>query len=92
MMAPQKKQIQRAQAARRLMLMTGVPSERAFQSMVHLNQLQNCPITHEDIKNALTIYGRDLANIRGKTVRRQPAHIDTDYVKIPAEVLSHKKM
>jgi hypothetical protein len=83
-----KKQIQRAQEARRLMLMMGVPSERAFQSMVHLNQLKNCPITHDDIKVAHTIYGRDLANTRGKMVRRKPERVDTDYVEIPQELLS----
>ncbi len=48
------------------MLMTAVPSERAFQSMVRLNQLKNFPLTHNNVKNALTIYGHDLANTRGK--------------------------
>jgi hypothetical protein len=75
-----KRQIHCTQEARRLMLMTGVPSERAFKNMVCLNQLKNCPITYDNIKNALTIYGRDLANTRGNTVRRQPDHVTTDYV------------
>ncbi len=83
-----KKQIQRAQEARCLMLMTGVPSERAFQSMVRLNQLKNCPITHDDIKVAHKIYGCDLANTRGGTVRHNLEHVDMDYVEIPQELLS----
>jgi hypothetical protein len=73
------------------MLMTGVPSECAFQNMVRLNQLKNCPITYDDIKNALTINGRDLANTRGKTVRRQPDHVTTDYVELPANIFSSNK-
>jgi hypothetical protein len=78
-----KKKIQRAQEACRLMLMMGVPSERAFQSMIRLAQLKNYPITHNDIKVAHTIYGCDLANTRGKTVRHKPECVDTDYVEIP---------
>jgi hypothetical protein len=73
------------------MLMMVVPSERAFQSMVRLNQLKKCPLTHDNVKNALTIYGRDLANTRGKTVRRQPDHVVTDYVEIPADILSFNR-
>ena len=60
-----KKQVQRANEARRIMLMTGVPTARAFESMVPLNQLQDCPITHNDIKTAQAIFGHDLANTRG---------------------------
>ncbi len=82
-----KKQIQRTQEARRLMLMTGVPSERAFQSMVPLNQLKNCPITHDDINVAHMIEGCDLANTRGKMVRHKLERVDMDYVEIPQELL-----
>ncbi len=77
------KQIKRAHEARHLMLMTGVPSERAFLSMVHLNQLRDCPIMHDDIKIAHTIFGPGLTNIRGKTVRQSLKHIETNYVAIP---------
>ncbi len=63
------KQIKQAHEVRLLMLMTGVPSKCAFLSMVCLNQLKDCPITHDDIKIAHTLFGPDLANIRGKTVR-----------------------
>jgi len=64
------------------MLMMGVPSERAFESMVRLNQLQDCPITIDDVKNAHLIWGDDLANKRGKTVRRKPVCVEVDSVEI----------
>ena len=63
-----KKQVQRANEARHIMLMTGVPTERAFEIMVRLNQLQDCPVNIDDVKNAHLIWGNDLANKRGKTV------------------------
>jgi hypothetical protein len=61
-----KKQVQHACEAHRIMLMTGVPTERCFECMVRLNQLQDCPITHEDIKIDHAIYNCNLANTRGK--------------------------
>jgi hypothetical protein len=74
------------------MLMTGVPTEPGFERMVRLNQLQDCPITHKDIKIAHAIYGHDLANTRGKTVWHISDHMETDYVEIPIHLLSfHKK-
>ncbi len=77
------KQIKWAHEACHLMLMTGVPSECAFLSMVHLNQLKDCLIMHDDIKIAHTLFGPDLANIRGKTVRQSPKRVKTNYVEIP---------
>jgi hypothetical protein len=79
----QKKQIEHATAARRLMGMIASPSERDFQGLVRLNLLKDCPITNNDITNAHIIFGPDLANIRGKTVRKKPDHVRTDYVEIP---------
>ena len=63
--------------------MIASPSERDFQGLVRLNLLKDCPITNNDITNAYIIFGPDLANIRGKTVRKKPDHVRTDYVEIP---------
>jgi hypothetical protein len=88
-----KKQIQRAREACCIMLMTGIPTEHGFKCMVRLNQLQDCPITHKDIKIAHAIYGCDLAYTRGKTVWHKPDCVETNYVKIPMDLSSfHKKV
>ena len=83
-----KKQVQCANEARRIMLMTGVPTERAFESMVRLNQLQDCPITIDDVKNAHLIWGPDLANKRGKTVHRKPDRVELDHGGILQSLLA----
>ena len=82
-----KRQIKQAIKARRLMSMIGAPTEREFQGLVRLNHLKDCPINNSDIVNAHTIFGRDLINIRGKTVRRKPKHVQTEYVDIPRGIL-----
>ena len=78
-----KKQVKNAQRACRLMGMVASPSERKFQALIRLNMLKDCPVTNDDILNAHTIFGPDLASIRGKTVRRKPTHVPTTYVNVP---------
>jgi hypothetical protein len=49
--------------------------------------------TMRDIKNTHRIFGPNLANLRGKTMRTKPEHIRADYVKIPQDFMElHKYM
>jgi hypothetical protein len=59
--------------------------------MVHEKLLANCPVTVQDVNNAHHIYGQDLANIRGKTTRRKPEHVQVDYVQIPRDFVKMHK-
>jgi hypothetical protein len=67
--------------------MTAVPTKQAFQSMVRLNQLKDCPISQGNVKNAYAIFAPNLANISGKTVRQRPEYVETDYVEISQQPL-----
>jgi hypothetical protein len=60
-----KRQIKQAIKARRLMSMIGLPSEREYQGLVHLNLLKDCPITNADIIHTNKIVGPDLAKFKG---------------------------
>ena len=86
-----KRQIQQATQARQIMGMIGAPTEHQFQSLVCLNLLKDCPITNADIINAHKIFGPDLANLRGKMVRRKPRHVNTELVDIPQALVDNKK-
>ena len=78
-----RKQIEGAQAARRLMGMIATPSTHDFNALVRLHMIPDCPITTENIKHADTLFGPDLATtIRGKTVQRKLTRVVTDYVDI----------
>ena len=46
----------------------------------------NCPTTKWNIDNANTIFGRDIHTIKGKTVRKQPGPVVSDYVEMPEEI------
>ena len=72
--------------------MVASPSERNFQALVRLNMLKDCPVTNDDILNAHTIFGPDLASIRGETVRRKPTHVLTNYVDVPRNFIQFNQL
>ena len=63
-----KKDINTVKAARKLQGMIGSPSEKGYGGMVSSNKIKNCPIDSTDVSNARSIFGPDLASVRGKKV------------------------
>jgi hypothetical protein len=77
------KEIKRAREARRIQGMIVNPTEREFSGLVREKLLGNCPVTVHNVINAHHMYGHDFANVRGKTTRRKPEHVQVEYVQIP---------
>ena len=71
----------------RAMHLLGFLSERYFENMVRSNMIVNFPVTFSDVKNAKLIFGPDITSLKGKSVRRKPASVVTEYVEIPREIL-----
>ncbi len=67
------------------------PSMPDFNTLVRLNMIPDCPITTDNIKHADTLFGPDLATIRGMTVRRKPTRVVTVYVDIPCAIVDINK-
>ena len=51
----------------------------------------DCLVTFSDVKNAKLIFGPDITSLKGKSVRRKPASVVTDYVEIPREIFKSRK-
>ena len=83
------RQITRAKKARDLYAMVGYPSHRDFINMVKNNMINNCPVTEEDIKNSIKIFGKDIHMLKGKTTRSKPIPVEVDYIKIPKEIMKY---
>jgi hypothetical protein len=66
------KEVNRAKNARMAVAMMGHPTETTLKHMVSKNVIQDCDINSSDHVNANAIFGPDRAELRGKTVRRQP--------------------
>jgi hypothetical protein len=87
-----KREVTQAKEARRAQAMMGNPSEKDYKGMVSNNLIAICPITSRDVSTAWTIFGPDLASIRGKTVRRAPEPVITDYVAVPRTLIEANKV
>jgi len=86
-----KRQIAQAKQARDLQAVLGNPSTKDLKTLVQSNQLANCPVTIDDIERAETIYGPSIATLKGKTTRRTPERVVSDYINIPHKVLQANK-
>ncbi len=84
-------EILKAREARRAQTMLGSPSEKDLQGLVSNTMIENCPFTSTDISNAKAIYGPDIAQKRGATVRRAPAPVVADYVAVPRSLVDANK-
>ena len=87
-----KREVMQAKEARRAQAMMGNPSKKDYKGMASNNLIANCPITSKDVSNARTIFGPDLASIRGKTVRRAPEPVVTEYVAVPRTLIDANKV
>jgi Zinc knuckle len=85
------REIHAADEARALYRKIGRPGEAEFQDLLRKSFIRNCPITVDDAKRALLIYGPDIATLKGKTTRSSAAErIPTFQAQpIPAPILEH---
>ena len=87
-----KREVTQAKEARRAQAMMENLSEKHYKGMVSSNLIENSPINSQDVANARTIFGPDLASVRGKTVRRTPEPVVTDYVDMPWTLIEANKV
>jgi len=86
-----KHDIAKAKEAQRLQGMIGNLTDKEFKGMVPEKLITNCPVTVQDVENANRIFGPDLANLRGKTIRTKPEHVRKEYVQIPRDFVELHK-
>ena len=54
-----------------------MPGYEKFFKMLEKNTIRDCPITLDDVKRCLIIYGKELAKVKGATTRKSPDKIQT---------------
>ena len=82
-----KRDYSQAVLARKIQGLIGRPSTRQYMSIVDSNLLPNCPVNRKDINAAEDIFGPDIGNLKGKTVRRPTPHIRTKLLDIPMKIM-----
>lgn len=61
----------------------GRPGEVTFQTILRRGQIHNCPVTPDDARRALIIYGPDVAVLKGKTTRSSAAPRVPTFMTVP---------
>jgi len=79
-----KRDVQRADAAVELFRRLGYPSERTLIRMIRGGTLLNCDVTVDDVKRAVHIYGKPLADINGNHTRTKLKSIEPVILTIVA--------
>jgi hypothetical protein len=87
-----KQEVEEAKAARKAQGMLGHPTDCEFLGMVRLNMIANCDVTESAIKNAHTIFGPNLAGVRGRMVRIAPESVRVDHIQIPRVILDRHRI
>jgi hypothetical protein len=82
------REIKGADRARALQRRIGYPSQQQFENALKTNLITNCPITVDDAKRAVLIYGPPIPSLKGKTTQNAPKPLP-NFIRqqIPAPIL-----
>ena len=81
------REIRAAKLALDLYNKIGRPSQKVFVHALENNIIRDSPVSPADAKRAFSIYGKDVASIKGKTKRAGPNHIENPkLISIPDHI------
>ena len=87
-----RRELEGADKARDLYIKLGRPSQAQFQHMLSHHMIPDCPVTADDAKRAITIYGPDVATLKGKTTKGKGNHRPTfKPIEIPSYIAKHHR-
>jgi hypothetical protein len=66
-------------------------SMKDFKWVIRSNQIKDCPVMIQYIDVAMNIWGKNIANLKGKTTRSKTHLVSRDCVKVPKELLKFHK-
>ena len=81
-----KKEIKRAEGAREFARKMVNPSNAVLKSIIRDGRMTGIPFTQRDIDNAEFIWGRSLANIKGKSTSHKAIAVEVESVERPISV------
>ena len=87
------RQFDRAKLARKLYHTIGTPTVSSFKAALRGNMIKNCPVTSKDVQIAEEIFGPSVSSLKGKSTRRAPKPVISDWIEIPKElILKHHEI
>jgi hypothetical protein len=87
-----RREVEAAERARELYRQIGRPSQAHFEHILENNLIQNCPISVDNAKRAVLIYGADSATLKGKTIKGPSQHVPMlKPVSLPDQIIGDHK-
>ena len=83
--------MKRAQDVKRLQNALGIPSYKDLKAIITMNLIKDNEISHDDINLAETVFGKSTWEIKGKTIRQNKKHENTENINIPQELIYKNK-
>jgi hypothetical protein len=63
-----------------------------FKWIIRNHQIKHSPVTVHDVEVAISIWGKNISALKGKTTRKKSIPVARDCVKVPTELLKlHKE-
>jgi hypothetical protein len=88
-----KQQIKAAEVTRSLYRTLDCLSMKDFKWIIQSHQIKDNPVTVQDVEVAISIWGKNISALKGKTTRKKSIPVARDYVKVPTEFLKlHKEV
>jgi hypothetical protein len=88
-----KRQLMCAEIARNLYKTLSYPFMKDLKWLIRSNHIKYCPVTIQNIDDATTIWGKNIAALKGKNTRSKTHPVARDYVKVPKKLLKlHKEV
>ena len=84
------RQLARAKEARRLLQVLGFPTIEALKEAIRLNIIRDNPVTIQDCEIATSIYGPDVASLKGKLTRRKPDPVNQTLIEMPEQFMERQ--
>ena len=71
-------EVKRARIAQQMIINSGYPSEKEAAHIVNDGNVQNLPVTAQDVRRAFDIYGKSPPAVRGKTTKKKVSRASVD--------------
>ena len=86
-----KQDVKGVKEARKLYAKMLYPPNADFKWLIKNNQIKNWEVSVWNIDTAQEIWGKDISDLKGKTVQGKPTLVASDCIKIPKEIANLKK-
>jgi hypothetical protein len=62
-----------------------------FKWIIRSHQIKDSPVTVQEVEVTISVWGKNISALKGKTKRKKSILVARDFVKVPMELLEFHK-